>query len=151
MNNLIYKLSTYIKSTKENLERLNQNGIEELYNLYQYGSQILKYDINITKEDFYSLFEYVNSVLILRVSEEDCYKIDEYFLKLLMCDAKDGITVDTLWFIQHIWYLYVISYDTEDYKDCIPFIQSQLIKKFSIKENLGQKISRNIYTRILLK
>ena len=33
MNNLIYKLSTYIKSTKENLERLNQNGIEELYNL----------------------------------------------------------------------------------------------------------------------
>ena len=84
MNNLIYKLSTYIKSTKENLERLNQNGIEELYNLYQYGSQILKYDINISKEDFYSLFEYINSVLILRVSEEDCYKIDEYFLKLLM-------------------------------------------------------------------
>ena len=71
-----------------------------------------------------------------------------------MADALDGNIVNVEWFIEHIWYLCIgISneIDKNKYKDCIPFIQSQLIKQFCIEEKIKEKISRKIYTRVLIR
>ena len=154
MNNVIYKLSSRFLTDKEKLEILNNNVIEYLYNFYQQKSQILKIDININRKEFQNIFECINNVLILKVSEDDCYEIEKHYLILLMADALDGNIVDVKWFIEHIWYLCVgitNDIDKNKYKDCIPFIQLQLIKQFSIEEKLKEKIVRKIYTRILIK
>ena len=154
MNNAIYKLSSHFFNDKLNLETLNKMGIENLYNFYQQGSKILNYNIDINKDEFQNIFELINKVLILRVSFDDCYKIEKHYLKLLMADARDGNIVDVRWFIEHAWYLCVgisSEIDTNKYKDCILFIQSQLIKQFCIKEKTSERISRKIYTRFLTK
>ncbi len=153
MNNIIYKLSSSFLTNKENLASLN-NEIPNLYNFYFEASQKLNYAINIKKDEFQTIFECLNNILSLRITEDEYYKISKHYLKLLLADAKDGNIVNAKWFIEHIWYLCIGTsdeIDTTKYKDCIPFIQSQLFKQFNIAEKLNEKIKRKIYTRVLIK
>ena len=150
MNNLEYK----ILNKKLNLESSNQEEIDTLYNFYKRGSQILNYDINIKKNEFQSIFEWIYNVLLLRISKEECYIVSEHYLKLLMHDQIDGDWVDARWFIEHLWYLYVgiaNEVDGSKYKDCIPFLQTQLMKQFGIEESFSEKISRKLSVRMLIK
>lgn len=65
-----------------------------------------------------------------------------------LADARDGFNVDINWSIKYIWYLCAgIKEEIKPkYKDCISFIQQQLIKEFSIKETINEKVKRKIFT-----
>jgi len=136
------------------VQALDQDYQESLFQFYEYGSHMLNYNIEITKDDFQEVFNTIYGILRLRIDDKDFEKVSEHYLKLLMSDARDGNNVDINWFINHVWYLCVgISnkIETKKYRDCIPFIQQSLIKKFSIEENIKEKVSRKVYTSFMAK
>lgn len=100
------------------------------------------------------MFNTIYEILRLRIDNKDFEIVSKHYLKLLMADAKDGNNVDLIWFINHLWYLYVgieNEINAKTYNDCIPFIQQSLIRQFNIEENIKEKVSRKIYTRFLTK
>ena len=106
------RVSYYFLNKMHDVQILDQDYQEHLYQFYEYGSHMLNYNIEITKEDFQKVF------------------------------------------INHVWYLCIGISDeieTEKYRDCIPFLQQGLIKKFNIEENLKEKARRKIYTRLMAK
>ena len=148
------RVSYYFLNKMYDVQVLDQDFQEHLYQFYEYGSHMLNYNIEIDKEDFREVFNTIYGILRLRIDDKDFEKVSEHYLKLLMADARDGNNVDINWFINHVWYLCVgISneIETKKYRDCIPFIQHSLIKKFNIEENIKEKASRKIYTSFMAK
>lgn len=148
------KLSYYFLNKMQDVQVLDQDYQDHLYQFYEYGSHMLNYNIQITKEDFQEVFNTIYGILRLRIDHKDFEKVSKHYLTLLMADARDGNTVDINWFIKHVWYLCVgISngINTKKYRDCIPFVQQSLIKKFNIEENIKEKVSRKIYTKFMVK
>ena len=148
------RVSYYFLNKMHDVQILDQDYQEHLYQFYEYGSHMLNYNIEITKEDFQKVFNTIYGILRLRIDDKDFEKVSEHYLKLLTADARDGNNVDINWFINHVWYLCIGISDeieTEKYRDCIPFLQQGLIKKFNIEENLKEKARRKIYTRLMAK
>ena len=144
MNTIIYKLLS-----KTNDERnLNDSLLENLYQYYDEKSIELNYEKNISKDDFDKIFNTVYDVLKLKINDDEAYEAMINYLSLLIADARDGFNVDINWSIKYIWYLCAgIKEEIKPkYKDCISFIQQQLIKEFSIKETINEKVKRKIFT-----
>ena len=143
MNTVIYKLLS-----KTNEERnLDDSLLENLYQYYDEKSIDLDYEKNISKDDFNKIFNTVYNVLKLKINDDEIQKAMVNYLKLLIADARDGFNVDINWCIKYIWYLGAgLKERKQKYKDCISFIQQQLLKEFSIKETANEKVKRKIFT-----
>ena len=130
MNSLTYNLLDKINKPRI----LEDAYLRDLYEYYEYASNRLGFDINITKEDFEKLFSIIYDVLCLRVDEEMVERLIAHYLKLIIADAKDGEYVDLSWFINYVWYFCVgvqnIT-DTKQYKDCILFLQQKQLANLS--------------------
>lgn len=150
MNAVTYNLLNKVNDHKE----LNEESLENIYQYYLYLNRVLKFQTNITENDFKQLFNIIYDVLRFKISDEEFECICEHYLKLLAADAVDQKNINVSWFIHHIWYLSVgISddIDVEKYRDCILFLQQRLIKEFGIGESLKESISRKLYTNCLNK
>ena len=146
------KLQYYLLQKHHGNEQINEEYLEELYQYFKQGSEKLEYKIQISKEDFKKMFSIIYDVLILKLNHNQIAKLNDHYLKLIMYDALVEENVDVYWFIKHIWYLNIYELEekfTFDYKDCISFIQEEMIKEFGIKENIKEKIDRKVYTFIL--
>ena len=143
MNTVIYKLLS-----KTNEERnLDDSLLENLYQYYDEKSIDLDYEKNISKDDFNKIFNTVYNVLKLKINDDEIQKAMVNYLKLLIADARDGYYVDINWCIKYIWYLCAgLKERKQKYKDCIPFIQQKLLKEFSIKETVNEKVKRKVFT-----
>ena len=143
MNIVVYKLLS-----KTNEERkLDDSLLENLYQYYDEKSIELNYEKNISKDDFNRIFNTVYDVLRLRINDEEAIEAMVNYLKLLIADARDGFNVDINWCIKYIWYLSAGTKEIKPkYKDCISFIQKKLLKEFSIKETVNDKVKRKIFT-----
>lgn len=151
---IVNKVSYYFLNQMYDVQALSQDYQEHLSQVYEYGSHMLNYNIEITKGDFQEVFNTIYSILRFRIDDKDFEKVSEHYLKLLMADARDGNNVNVNWFINHVWYLCVgISneIDIKTYRDCISFIQQILIKKFDIQENIKEKVRRKIYAKFMTK
>lgn len=149
MNKLIYTLLNKINEPRN----IEDKYLNYLYNFYVKESKIRNCEVNINEKDFRQIFKTIYDVLILKFEEKEFNQIVQFYLNLLIADAYfDGVKVDNKWFINHLWYLTIGIKDEKlinKYKDCIPFIQKQLIKEFNIKEKPKEKIKRKVYTRFL--
>lgn len=146
-------VSFYFLNKLNNPKDLDSKYLEDLYEYYEYGSQELHYDVNIEREEFQEVFRIIFSILQLKLSNEDFEIVANSYLKLLMADARDGNVVDIKWFIDHAWYLCVGAakhVSTDNYKDCILFIQKSLIERFGIEENIKEKFKRKICTSVII-
>ena len=143
MNTVIYKLLS-----KTNEERnLDDSLLENLYQYYDAKSIDLDYEKNISKDDFNKIFNTVYDVLRLRINDEEAIDAMANYLSLLIADARDGFNVDINWCIKYIWYLGAgLKERKQKYKDCISFIQQKLLKEFSIKETIDEKVKRKVFT-----
>ena len=143
MNIVVYKLLS-----KTNEERnLDDLSLENLYQYYDEKSIELNYEKNISKDDFDKIFNTVYDVLKLKINDDEAYEAMINYLSLLIADARDGFNVDINWCIKYIWYLSAgLKEIKPKYKDCISFIQQQLLKEFSIKETANEKVKRKIFT-----
>ncbi len=143
MNIVVYKLLS-----KTNEERkLDDSLLENLYQYYDEKSFELNYEKNISKDDFNRIFNTVYDVLRLRINDEEAIEAMANYLSLLIADARDGFNVDINWCIKYIWYLCAGTKEIKPkYKDCISFIQKKLLKEFSIKETVNDKVKRKIFT-----
>lgn len=143
MNIVVYKLLS-----KTNEERkLDDSLLENLYQYYDEKSIELNYEKNISKDDFNRIFNTVYDVLRLRINDEEAIEAMANYLSLLIADARDGFNVDINWCIKYIWYLCAGTKEIKPkYKDCISFIQKKLLKEFSIKETVNDKVKRKIFT-----
>ena len=143
MNIVVYKLLS-----KTNEERnLDDSLLENLYQYYDEKSIELNYEKNISKDDFNRIFNIVYDVLRLKINDEEAIEAMVNYLKLLIADARDGFNVDINWCIKYIWYLGAgLKERKQKYKDCISFIQQQLLKEFSIKETVSEKVKRKVFT-----
>ena len=115
-----------------------------LENLYQYYDEK-----NISKDDFNKIFNTVYDVLKLKINDDEIQKAMVNYLSLLIADARDRFNVDINWCIKYIWYLCAGIPSKEmrsKYKDCISFIQQKLLKEFSIKETIDEKVKRKVFT-----
>lgn len=143
MNIVVYKL---LSKTKEE-RKLDVSLLENLYQYYDEKSIELNYEKNISKDDFNRIFNIVYDVLRLKINDEEAIEAMVNYLKLLIADARDGFNVDINWCIKYIWYLGAgLKEIKPKYKDCISFIQQQLLKEFSIKETVSEKVKRKIFT-----
>lgn len=132
---------------------LDQKYLEGLYRFYKTGSRVYNYQINISKTEFEKILNTIYDVLRFRINDDKFKIVSDHYVILLMADAKDGHNVDANWFIDHIYYMCVgikKKIKVNKYKDCIPFIQQELIKEFNIEENLKEKVSRKIYTKFMI-
>ena len=143
MNIVVYKLLS-----KTNEERkLDDSLLENLYQYYDEKSIELNYEKNISKDDFNRIFNTVYDVLRLRINDEEAIEAMANYLSLLIADARDGFNVDINWCIKYIWYLCAGTKEIKPkYKDCISFIQKKLLKEFSIKETVSEKVKRKVFT-----
>ena len=142
MNIVVYKLLSITNEER----KLDDSLLENLYQYYDEKSIELNYEKNISKDDFNRIFNIVYDVLKLRINDETIEAMVNY-LKLLIADARDGFNVDINWCIKYIWYLGAgLKERKQKYKDCISFIQQQLLKEFSIKETANEKVKRKIFT-----
>lgn len=143
MNIVVYKLLS-----KTNEERnLDDSLLENLYQYYDEKSIELNYEKNISKDDFNRIFNTVYDVLKLKINDEEAIEAMANYLSLLIADARDGFNVDINWCIKYIWYLCAGTKEIKPkYKDCISFIQKKLLKEFSIKETVNDKVKRKIFT-----
>lgn len=143
MNTVIYKLLS-----KTNEERnLDDSLLENLYQYYDAKSIDLDYEKNISKDDFNKIFNTVYDVLRLKINDEEALEAMVNYLSLLIADARDGFNVDINWCIKYIWYLGAgLKERKQKYKDCISFIQQKLLKEFSIKETIDEKVKRKVFT-----
>ena len=143
MNIVVYKL---LSKTKEE-RKLDDSLLENLYQYYDEKSIELNYEKNISKDDFNRIFNIVYDVLRLKINDEEAIEAMVNYLKLLIADARDGFNVDINWCIKYIWYLGAgLKERKQKYKDCISFIQQQLLKEFSIKETVSEKVKRKVFT-----
>lgn len=143
MNIVVYKLLSITKEER----KLDDSLLENLYQYYDEKSIELNYEKNISKDDFNRIFNIVYDVLKLRINDEEAIEAMVNYLKLLIADARDGFNVDINWCIKYIWYLGAgLKERKQKYKDCISFIQQQLLKEFSIKETVSEKVKRKIFT-----
>ena len=135
MNIVVYKL---LSKTKEE-RKLDDSLLENLYQYYD--------EKNISKDDFNRIFNIVYDVLRLKINDEEAIDAMANYLSLLIADARDGFNADINWCIKYIWYLGAgLKERKQKYKDCISFIQQQLLKEFSIKETANEKVKRKIFT-----
>lgn len=143
MNIVVYKLLS-----KTNEERkLDDSLLENLYQYYDEKSIELNYEKNISKDDFNRIFNIVYDVLRLKINDEEAIDAMANYLSLLIADARDGFNVDINWCIKYIWYLGAgLKERKQKYKDCISFIQQKLLKEFSIKETIDEKVKRKVFT-----
>ena len=143
MNIVVYKL---LSKTKEE-RKLDDSLLENLYQYYDEKSIELNYEKNISKDDFNRIFNIVYDVLRLKINDEEAIDAMANYLSLLIADARDGFNVDINWCIKYIWYLGAgLKERKQKYKDCISFIQQQLLKEFSIKETVSEKVKRKVFT-----
>ena len=143
MNIVVYKLLSITNEER----KLDDSLLENLYQYYDEKSIELNYEKNISKDDFNRIFNIVYDVLKLRINDEETIEAMVNYLKLLIADARDGFNVDINWCIKYIWYLGAgLKERKQKYKDCISFIQQQLLKEFSIKETANEKVKRKIFT-----
>lgn len=143
MNIVVYKL---LSKTKEE-RKLDDSLLENLYQYYDEKSIELNYEKNISKDDFNRIFNTVYDVLRLKINDEEAIDAMANYLSLLIADARDGFNVDINWCIKYIWYLGAgLKERKQKYKDCIPFIQQKLLKEFSIKETVNEKVKRKVFT-----
>ena len=143
MNIVVYKLLSITNEER----KLDDSLLENLYQYYDEKSIELNYEKNISKDDFNRIFNIVYDVLKLRINDEEAIEAMVNYLKLLIADARDGFNVDINWCIKYIWYLGAgLKERKQKYKDCISFIQQQLLKEFSIKENVSEKVKRKVFT-----
>ena len=143
MNIVVYKLLSITNEER----KLDDSLLENLYQYYDEKSIELNYEKNISKDDFNRIFNIVYDVLKLRINDEEAIEAMVNYLKLLIADARDGFNVDINWCIKYIWYLGAgLKERKQKYKDCISFIQQQLIKEFSIKETVSEKVKRKVFT-----
>lgn len=143
MNIVVYKLLSITNEER----KLDDSLLENLYQYYDEKSIELNYEKNISKDDFNRIFNIVYDVLKLRINDEEAIEAMVNYLKLLIADARDGFNVDINWCIKYIWYLGAgLKERKQKYKDCISFIQQQLLKEFSIKETVSEKVKRKIFT-----
>ena len=143
MNIVVYKLLSITNEER----KLDDSLLENLYQYYDEKSIELNYEKNISKDDFNRIFNIVYDVLKLRINDEETIEAMVNYLKLLIADARDGFNVDINWCIKYIWYLGAgLKERKQKYKDCISFIQQQLLKEFSIKETVSEKVKRKIFT-----
>lgn len=143
MNIVVYKLLSITNEER----KLDDSLLENLYQYYDEKSIELNYEKNISKDDFNRIFNIVYDVLKLRINDEEAIEAMVNYLKLLIADARDGFNVDINWCIKYIWYLGAgLKERKQKYKDCISFIQQQLLKEFSIKETVSEKVKRKVFT-----
>ena len=143
MNIVVYKLLSITNEER----KLDDSLLENLYQYYDEKSIELNYEKNISKDDFNRIFNIVYDVLKLRINDEEAIDAMANYLSLLIADARDGFNVDINWCIKYIWYLGAgLKERKQKYKDCISFIQQQLLKEFSIKETVSEKVKRKIFT-----
>ena len=143
MNTIIYKLLSKTNDEKN----LDNSLLENLYQYYDEKSIELNYEKNISKDDFDKIFNTVYDVLYLKINYDEAYEAMINYLSLLIADARDGFNVDINWCIKYIWYLCAGTKEIKPkYKDCISFIQKKLLKEFSIKETVNDKVKRKIFT-----
>lgn len=143
MNKVIYNLLN-----KVNKERILENNY--LNNLLEfYTDSIDKESIHIKEEEFKKIFSIIYDVLGLKISFDEFDTLCKNYLTYLIADSYDGYIVDLNWFINNIWYLTISNVNTNNYKDCILFIQNKLIKEFEIKEKPKTKVKRKIRTKAL--
>ena len=143
MNIVVYKLLSITNEER----KLDDSLLENLYQYYDEKSIELNYEKNISKDDFNRIFNTVYDVLRLKINDEEAIDAMANYLSLLIADARDGFNVDINWCIKYIWYLGAgLKERKQKYKDCISFIQQQLLKEFSIKETVSEKVKRKIFT-----
>ena len=143
MNIVVYKLLSITNEER----KLDDSLLENLYQYYDEKSIELNYEKNISKDDFNRIFNIVYDVLRLKINDEEAIEAMVNYLKLLIADARDGFNVDINWCIKYIWYLGAgLKERKQKYKDCISFIQQQLLKEFSIKETVSEKVKRKVFT-----
>jgi len=148
MNIVIYNLMNKINEPRI----IDGEYLENLYQYYECHMNVCNCKIEISKSEFKEIITEIYNVLRLKISEDDFKNIIiKHYINLLIADSKDKYTVDCKWFIDKMWYLSVgiSECDTEIYKDCIPFIQQTLMKKFNLQEKLSDKIKRKISTGFL--
>lgn len=145
MNTIIYNLLNKIESPKN----VDEAYLNNLYELYKFGSLKCGYEVFISEEEFKRFFKVIYNVLRFRISDSEFEIVTDYYLRLLMADAVDGYEVNIKWFIDHVWYLHVVKSDCVDptkYNDCPIFIQRCLVKEFELSEGIKEKVYRRIYT-----
>lgn len=145
MNTVIYSLLNKIESPKN----VDEAYLDDLYELYKFGSLKCGYEVFISEKEFKQFFKVIHNVLRFRISDSEFEIVTDYYLRLLMADAVEGYEVDVKWFIDHVWYFNVVKsddVDTKKYNDCLLFVQGCLIKEFEISESIKEKVYRRIYT-----
>ncbi len=88
------RVSYYFLNKMCDVQGLNQDYQEQLYQFYEYGSYMLNYNIGITKKNFQELFNIIYDILRLRIDDKDFEKASAHYLKLLMADVRGGNNVD---------------------------------------------------------
>lgn len=84
-----------------------------LFDYYETGGLVFKYDINLSIEQFSKLFEIVHDSLKIKLSEDEIKKAFIQYIQILMCDARDGHHVDIHYFVKHIDYLFIDILDNK--------------------------------------
>ncbi len=158
MNRIGYKLLNRLNDKVKYIEPVNEDDLELLYQQYMTNKNYIenqegwKIEMELSKQDFLKMFQIIYDILKFYISKQEFTYIINDYLYMLMMDHIHGEKVDLYWCIYHIYYLsiagrFLTKY--EQYKDCLPFLQQQLMKQFDIKEKITDKMKRKIFIKTL--
>lgn len=149
MNEVSYQFLKRIKSNQ--FEQLDFEMLEKIYNYYVVCSKSFQYDILIDRDQMNQFLLNLYQVFSINITKPEFETLTYDYIKLIVCDAKDGEVVDIKWCINHLWYYHFGNEDiSEKCHDMIIFAQDKLFQGFGIKENVKQKTVRKIYTSYLI-